>query len=57
MLWDEDCRTAGLGKTERPVGWEGNGEPATMALLRNFSYPAAVVGVRVTTRPRSLAFF
>src|SRR5215469_2122833 len=30
MPWDEDCRTAGLGKTERPVGWEGNGEPARM---------------------------
>ena len=26
MLCDEDCRTAGFGKTERPVGWEGNGE-------------------------------
>src|ERR1700676_1975018 len=35
MLWDEDCRTAGLGKTERPVGWEGNGEPARSTLLRH----------------------
>ena len=35
MLWDEDCRTAGLGKTERPVGWEGNGEPARMTLVRH----------------------
>lgn len=35
MLWDEDCRTAGLGKTERPVGWEGNGEPAKMVLVRH----------------------
>lgn len=26
MLCDENCRTAGFGKTERPVGWEGNGE-------------------------------
>jgi len=26
MLCDEDCRAAGFGKTERPVGWEGNGE-------------------------------
>jgi Group II intron, maturase-specific domain len=26
MQCDEDCRTAGFGKTERPVGWEGNGE-------------------------------
>jgi len=33
MLWDEDCRTAGLGRTERPVGWEGNGEPATRTLM------------------------
>jgi len=22
MPWDEDCGTAGFGKTERPVGWE-----------------------------------
>jgi len=26
MLCDEDCRAAGFGKTERPVGREGNGE-------------------------------
>ncbi|MEO0842197.1 MAG: hypothetical protein AAF063_25265 [Cyanobacteria bacterium J06643_5] len=26
MLGDEDCRTAVFGKTERPVGWEGNDE-------------------------------
>jgi hypothetical protein len=30
MLCDEDCRTAGFGKTERPVGWEGDGELARM---------------------------
>src|SRR5437899_8258147 len=35
MLWEEDRRTAGLGKTERPVGWEGNGEPARSTLPRN----------------------
>ena len=35
MPCGEDCRTAGLGKTERPVGWEGNGEPATMGLVRH----------------------
>jgi hypothetical protein len=35
MLCDEDCRTAGLGKTERPVGWEGNGELAMMRLVRH----------------------
>jgi hypothetical protein len=35
MLWDEDCRTAGFGKTERPVGWEGNGEPVMMELVRH----------------------
>src|ERR1700758_3521049 len=35
MPWDEDCRTAGLGKTERPVGWEGNGEPARETLVRH----------------------
>jgi hypothetical protein len=26
MLCDEDCRTAVLGRTERTVGWEGDGE-------------------------------
>ena len=26
MLCNECCRAAGFGKTERPVGWEGNGE-------------------------------
>ena len=35
MPWDEDCRTAGLGKTERPVGWEGNGGPARRPLVRH----------------------
>ena len=35
MLGDEDCRTAGLGKTERPVGWEGNGELVMMTLMRH----------------------
>ena len=35
MWCEEDCRTAGLGKTERPVGWEGNGEPTRMALVRH----------------------
>jgi hypothetical protein len=28
-------RTAGFGKTERPVGWEGNGELVMMGLLRH----------------------
>ena len=35
MRGDEDCRTAGFGKTERPVGWEGNGEPIMMKLVRH----------------------
>jgi hypothetical protein len=35
MLCDADCRTAGLGKTECPVGWEGNGEPVMMRLVRH----------------------
>jgi hypothetical protein len=35
MRCDEDCRTAGFGKTERPVGWEGNGEPIMMKLVRH----------------------
>jgi hypothetical protein len=35
MLRDEDCRTAVLGKTERAVGWEGNGNPITVELVRH----------------------
>ena len=35
MRCDEDCRTAGFGKTERPVGWEGNGELIMMKLVRH----------------------
>src|ERR1700758_2406894 len=35
MPCDEDCRTAGFGKTERPVGWEGNGDRVMMGLLRH----------------------
>jgi hypothetical protein len=32
---EEDGRTAGLGKTECPVGWEGNGERARRRLVRH----------------------
>src|SRR5437660_5028029 len=32
---DEDCRTAVLGKTERTVGWEGDGEPTRRGLVRH----------------------
>jgi len=35
MLRDEDCRAAVFGKTERTVGWEGNGEVAMLKLLRH----------------------
>ncbi|MCP4284599.1 MAG: hypothetical protein GY792_09130, partial [Gammaproteobacteria bacterium] len=35
MHCDEDCRTAVFGKTERTVGWEGNGEPVMIGLLRH----------------------
>src|SRR5215467_13478137 len=35
MLWEEDCRTAGFGKTERPVGWEGDGELSRVKLVRH----------------------
>jgi len=34
MVQDEDYRTAVFGKTERTVGWEGNGEPVMIELLR-----------------------
>src|SRR5262249_43990823 len=35
MQRDEDCRTAGFGKTERPVGWEGDGELSRVKLVRH----------------------
>jgi len=35
MLCDEGCRTAVFGKTERTVGWEGNGDPVMTGLLRH----------------------
>ena len=33
MIQDEDYRTAVFGKTERTVGWEGDGEPAMIGLV------------------------
>ena len=33
MAYDEDYRTAVFGKTERTVGWEGNGEPTPYGAL------------------------
>jgi len=35
MPCDEDCRAAVFGKTERTVGWEGNGAPVTVGLVRH----------------------
>lgn len=35
MPCDEGCRTAVFGKTERTVGWEGNGDPVMSGLLRH----------------------
>jgi hypothetical protein len=35
MIQDEDYRTAVFGKTERTVGWEGDGEPAMTRLVRH----------------------
>ena len=35
MQCDEDCRTSGFGKTERPVGWEGDGELSRVKLVRH----------------------
>jgi Group II intron, maturase-specific domain len=35
MVRDEDCRTAVLGKTARTVGWEGDGDPIMMGLVRH----------------------
>ena len=35
MPCDEGCRTAVFGKTERTVGWEGDGDPIMSGLLRH----------------------
>jgi hypothetical protein len=35
MLCEEGCRTAVLGKTERTVGWDGDGDPIRMGLVRH----------------------
>ncbi len=35
MPCEEGCRTAVFGKTERTVGWEGNGDPVRIELLRH----------------------
>src|SRR4030095_7642705 len=35
MLCEEGCRTAVLGKTERTVGWEGDGDPIMTGLVRH----------------------
>ena len=38
MPCDEGCRTAVFGKTERTVGWEGNGDPVTSGLVRHCAW-------------------
>lgn len=38
MPCDEGCRTAVFGKTERTVGWEGNGDPAMIGLMRHCAW-------------------
>src|SRR5215510_10684951 len=35
MVCEEDCRTAVLGKTERTVGWAGDGDPTMRGLVRH----------------------
>ncbi len=35
MVDGEDCRTAVFGKTERTVGWEGNGNLTRITLVRH----------------------
>jgi hypothetical protein len=46
MLCDEDCRTAVLGKTERTVGWEGDGELIMTGLVRHCTWgnPQKLIG-------------
>ncbi len=38
MPCDEGCRTAVFGKTERTVGWEGNGDPVMTGLVRHCTW-------------------
>ena len=38
MFGDEDCRTAVFGKTERTVGWEGNGQGAMKEIVRHWKW-------------------
>lgn len=35
MRCEEDYRTAVFGKTERTVGWEGDGDPIRITLVRH----------------------
>ena len=35
MPCEEDCRTAGFGETEPPMGWEWNGELVMVGLVRH----------------------
>ncbi len=56
MPCDEDCRTAVLGKTERTVGWEGDGEPATNGLLRHCMRGKPAAPARPALPPLSHSF-
>jgi RNA-directed DNA polymerase len=42
MVDGEDCRTAVFGKSERTVGWEGNGDLTTSGLVRHCKGKPAV---------------
>ena len=45
MVYDEDYRTAVFGKTERTVGWEGNGEPTPYgSLSHSFTLDFIITG-------------
>jgi len=55
MPGHEDCRTAVCGKTARTVGWEGNGEPPMMRLVRHCNgKPAATDRRRLKSLSHSL---
>jgi hypothetical protein len=56
MPCDEGCRTAVFGKTERTVGWEGNGGPVTSGLLRHCIWGNPQLTDRACLTPLSHSF-
>ena len=53
MAYDEHCRTAVLGKTERTVGWEGNGGASMLRLSFTLDFVIMVKSKRAGERVKS----